>query len=53
MLLAGAILWAPCTAFADDTPPPPVNPDKLLQELRDLDGSTDMQGEHIVGETLC
>ncbi len=48
-----AVLLSGSAALADETPPPPVNMDKLLQDLRDLDSSTDMQGDHVVGETLC
>ena len=48
-----AVLSAPSAAIAGDAPPQPINIDKLLQELRDLDTSTDTQGDHVVGETLC
>jgi hypothetical protein len=27
--------------------------DRILQELRDLDSSQDMNGDHVVGEDLC
>lgn len=27
--------------------------DRLLRELRDLDSSLDMGGDHVVGELLC
>ncbi len=36
---------------------PPQKPvrdmDAILRELRDLDSSQDMQGDHVVGEELC
>jgi|TARA_B100002003_G_scaffold230964_1_gene241574 hypothetical protein len=48
-----AVWLVPATAFADETPAQPINIDKLLQDLRDMDSSTDMQGDHVVGETLC
>lgn len=38
-------------------PAPPAKPaidmDALLRELRDLDSSQDMDGDHAVGEQLC
>ena len=32
---------------------PAVDMDRLLRELRELDSSQDMQGDHAVGEELC
>ncbi len=58
------VLAAPAFA-ADGTPAPQPLPqsqpqqkpvrdmDAILQELRDLDSSQDMQGDHVVGEQLC
>ena len=67
ILLIGALalfLAAPALA-GDGTPPPQPQPqsqpqqkpagdmDTILQELRDLDSSQDMGGDHVVGEQLC
>ena len=48
-----SVLLIPVVGSAGEAPAQPVDMDKLLQDLRDLDGSTDMQGDHVVGETLC
>ena len=53
LVIALAVLSAPAITLAADAPPKPVDIDKLLKELRDLDTSTDMKGDHVVGETLC
>ena len=60
-------LAAPALAAGEATPAPQSQPqsqsqpaqkpvrdmDAILQELRDLDSSQDMQGDHVVGEELC
>ncbi len=49
-----AVLAAPGAAYAADAPAPtPVDMEKLLQDLRDLDSSTETKGDHVVGEELC
>lgn len=61
LVIAMAMMLAASNAFAEDPLPPPTNTEtprpitmeKLLQELRDLDSSTDMEGDHVVGESLC
>lgn len=32
---------------------PVIDMDRLLRELRELDSSQDMQGDHVVGEEIC
>ncbi len=32
---------------------PVIDMDTLLRELRELDSSQDMQGDHVVGEDMC
>ena len=69
ILLIGALaLFFAAPALAGEEPPvpqsqplprsqPPQKPvrdmDAILQELRDLDSSQDMQGDHVVGEEIC
>ena len=45
-------LMLPSALFAEDKPQP-INIEQLLKDLRDLDSSTDMKGDHVVGEHLC
>ena len=52
LIVLAALLSAP-PALAGDTPPKPLNIEKLLQDIRDLDTSTETEGDHVVGETLC
>ena len=60
------VLAAPAFAGDETAPPrseplarsqpeqqPVIDMDTLLQELRGLDSSQDMQGDHVVGENMC
>jgi len=51
-LLLLALLF-PSALLAAEDKPQPINIEQLLQDLRDLDSSTDMKGDHVVGEQLC
>ncbi len=51
-VLLFVLVW-PSVIFAADEPRQPIDIDQLLQDLRDLDSSTDMEGDHVVGEQLC
>ncbi len=51
-LIVFALVW-PSAVFAADGPPHPIDMEQLLQDLRDMDSSTDMEGDHVVGEQLC
>ena len=51
-LIVFVLVW-PSAVFAAEEPRQPIDMDHLLQDLRDLDSSTDMEGEHVVGEELC
>ncbi len=51
-VLLFVLVW-PSAIFAADGLPQPIDIDRLLQDLRDLDSSTDMEGDHVVGEQLC
>ena len=51
-LILFVLVW-PSAIFAAEEPRQPINIDQLLQDLRDLDSSTDMKGDHVVGEQLC
>mgnify|MGYP001206616750 CR=1 FL=1 len=31
----------------------PITMEQLLQDLRDMDSSTEMDGDHVVGEHMC
>lgn len=67
VLILVSVLMASPVAFAGDqtgqpvqaqsspsaTAPQPVNIQKILQELRDMDTSTDRVGDHVVGEEMC
>ncbi len=46
------LVW-PSALFAADEPRQPIDIERLLQDLRDLDSSTDREGDHVVGEHLC
>ena len=49
------LLW-PAALFAAEKPNqplPPITMEQLLQELHDMDSSTDMKGDHVVGEHMC
>jgi hypothetical protein len=46
------LIW-PSAIFAADGPRHPIDMEQLLQDLRDMDSSTDMEGDHVVGEQLC
>jgi len=43
----------PSQAQSQVQPAPARDMKTLLQELRDLDSSQDMDGDHVVGEHLC
>ena len=50
LVIVLAALLTPATVLAAEAPAPqPTSMEKLLQELRSLDTSTDMQGDHVVG----
>ena len=51
-LIVFVLVW-PSAVFAAEEPRQPIDMDHLLQDLRDLDSSTDMEGDHVVGEELC
>ena len=51
-VLLFVLVW-PSAIFAAEQPHQPITIDQLLQDLRDLDSSTDMEGDHVVGEQLC
>ncbi len=51
-VLLFVLVW-PAAIFAAEGPRQPIDIDQLLQDLRDLDSSTDMEGDHVVGEQLC
>ena len=51
-LIVFVLVW-PSVVFAAEGPRQPIDMDHLLQDLRDLDSSTDMEGDHVVGEELC
>jgi len=67
VLILVSVLLASPVAFAGDqtgqpvqaqsplpaTTPQPTDIHKLLQELRDMDTSTDRVGDHVVGEEMC
>jgi hypothetical protein len=46
---------SPSTLLAAEKPAtlPPIAMEQLLQELRDMDTGTDMDGDHVVGEQMC
>ena len=46
-------LISPSIVLADDEPVQPIDMKQLLQDLRDIDSSTDTKGDHVVGEELC
>jgi len=47
-------VFRPASQPAPQTQPAPARDMKmLLRELRDLDSSQDMNGDHVVGEHLC
>ena len=46
-------LMLPSAALAAEEPRQPIDIEQLLRDLRDLDSSTDMKGDHVVGEDLC
>ncbi len=54
--LAGEETVAPRSELLAQSQPkqkPVIDMDRLLQELRELDSSQDMQGDHVVGEEIC
>ena len=51
-VLLFVLVW-PSAIFAAEEPRQSLNIDQLLQDLRDLDSSTDTEGDHVVGEQLC
>ena len=46
------LVW-PSAIYAAEEPQQLIDIEQLLQDLRDLDSSTDMKGDHVVGEHLC
>ncbi len=46
-------LMLPSAVLAAEERRRPIDIEQLLQELRDLDSSTDEKGDHVVGEQLC
>ena len=66
LLISALALALAAPAFAGDETPAPlplprsekrqkpvIDMDALLRELRDLDSSQDMGGDHVVGEEIC
>ncbi len=51
-VLLFVLVW-PSAIFAAEETRQPIDIDRLMQDLRDLDSSTDMEGDHVVGEQLC
>ncbi len=51
-VLLFVLVW-PSAVFATDGPRHHIDMEQLLQDLRDMDSSTDMEGDHVVGEQLC
>lgn len=47
------VLMVPSALLAAEERKQPVDIEQLLQDLRDLDSSTDMIGDHVVGEEMC
>ncbi len=46
------LVW-PSAILAAEEARQPIDMEQLLQDLRDMDSSTDMDGDHVVGEQLC
>ncbi len=46
-------LFWPSALFAAEEKIQPVDFEQLIQDIRDLDSSQDMIGDHVVGEELC
>ncbi len=51
-VLLFVLVW-PSAIFAAEERQQPIDIEQLLQDLRDLDSSQDMEGDHVVGEQLC
>ncbi len=52
VVMLSVLVW-PSVLFAAEEPKQPIDIEQLLQDLRDLDSSLDMEGDHVVGEHLC
>ena len=46
------LVW-PSAIFAAEEKNQLLDIDQLIQDIRDLDSSQDMKGDHVVGEELC
>ena len=51
-VLLFVLVW-PSALFAAEQPRQPIDINQILQDLRDLDSSTDTEGDYVVGEMLC
>ena len=51
-LMLFVLVW-PSAVFAAEDKSQPIDFDQLIQDIRDLDSSQDMIGDHVVGEELC
>jgi len=47
------VLVCPSALFAAEVTKQPIDTGQILQDLRGQDSSTDMEGDHVVGEKMC